>query len=82
MRQISVLLNSITQALEWAKTPLLSTQIVFKCPPDKIDADRFYEETLGLCVIIANKIIHDLYSRGTPDDVRIEISFASAYRDE
>jgi hypothetical protein len=59
--------------------PLVIEAIVFKCPPGKIDADRFYDQTLGTCEIIAKEIRHDLYSRGTPDDVRMELLFASLF---
>ena len=54
-------------------------EIVSKCPPNKLEAERFYDEMLCMCEIIAKEIIEDPYSRGTPDDIQMEGSFSSLF---
>ncbi len=53
--------------------------ILPECPPNKLEADRYYRGNSNMCEIIAKEILEDLYSCGPPDDIRMERSFAAFF---
>ena len=59
--------------------PLVIDAIGFSVLPIRLMLTDSMEKTLGMYEIIAKEIRHDLYSRGTPDDVRTELLFASLF---